>query len=304
MTFAIKTNATLKALLTLGLVLTLATTGCGRFAGGNGDGGGAGGDGTGGDGTGGDGTGGDGTGGDGSATLSAEVKSAVDSAFAKAQVTTESVTGTLDGFTAADLGTSIGSTGCPSLSFTADNNILAGSLDFGTGCDNEYFPNLVTGSIAMDIDLNELSFAITLVDFGADGATTNGTIQYDFTVEQVARALVGSVNLTHSEEGTLAGDIDMLVRVSQDYIEIRSATLAVNDLAGASANLAMTGLLYHPIANGNFIPESGTITFDAQDADEMVTVTITFTAESPSTGVVLVTAGRVESQEYQLAIVN
>lgn len=293
MTSAIKTNTTLKALLTLGLVLTIATTGCGRFAGGgDGNGGGDGG------------TGGDGSGGDGSMTLSDDVKAAVDSALAKSMVTTESVTGTLEGFTAADLGNSIGTTGCPSLGFAADNNVLVGTLDFGNGCDNEYFPNLVTGSIAMEIDLNELSFAITLVNFGAGDGTTNGSIAYDFTVEQVARALVGNVNLTHSEEGTVAGDIDMLVRVSQDYIEIRSATLAVDDLAGASASLAMIGLLYHPIANGNFIPESGTITFDAQDADEMVTVTVTFTADSPSTGVVLVTAGRVESQEYQLAIVD
>lgn len=274
-------NSFLQKLAWTSLLVTLATYGC-RGQGNNGDGGGT-----------------------DPGDLSAEQQTAITAVGAQIDATAKGIAGVVDGFAGLDV-TGDGTYGsCPVVTAVVSGGVIATTLDFADGCVNEYYGDVpASGGIALNFNVATRNLAISYDDFTVDGKSVSGAFILQLTrAEDGGRVLEGEIDITTTGVGSAVGTVSIQFNLLADTINIVSADLTLSDTGGDSYAVHVANLLMRPIANGNFVPESGTMTFEIPNTGpgpETFTIVITYKGTSPDDGIVDVTIGSADPVEYGL----
>ncbi|MCC7293646.1 MAG: hypothetical protein IT449_16435 [Phycisphaerales bacterium] len=195
---------------------------------------------------------------------------------------------------------------CPVVTASRDGTTTTLSLDFGDGCTNAATGETVySGNVTVIVNFTALTFNVTFTDFTVDDASIAGSITA--TLQSLPRddlplAFSGTVDLT-TNNGTLAGTISVTINPDTGLITITEGEVTVVDADENAYAVELADIALDPVNNGNLIPEGGTVSFDMATGigDTTVTVTIEFTEETPTTGVVQITVGDAEPVQYTLA---
>lgn len=243
-------------------------------------------------------------GGDGTTELPADIQKAVDDVVAQLEATTQAIGGAVEGFASIDLDDS-SSNDCPEVVFVRQDNVTTLGLSFEPGCESEYYVDLaVSGSISVVFDGNVDSFNAEFDEFTVDGQSTDGGLQVSRTEGGDFRTWSGTIDIATSGVGSVVGDITLVINVVTQTISIESASLELTEEVGESISVEVEGIVIRPVANGNFVPQNGTVTFVVPNEDpegpENITVSIEFDANSPVDGTVLVTFGEGTVSNYEL----
>lgn len=177
--------------------------------------------------------------------------------------------------------------GCPDVFILGNNDAFVLSLDFGTGCAGAKTANLTfSGIIALQPfsrttrsgSLNFENFVIngTAID-GAGTLTIAGTAATGLT-------FTGSVDLTIGA-ASVEGTITVLI-TQAGVITINATDLQLSDGTNAFV-VDLSNVVVDPAGNNNFVPEAGTATVGTGRG----ALEISFTAQTPQTGVVQVSIG-------------
>jgi len=248
---------------------------------------------------------GDGGGGSVPSDLTVGQQAAVDAVVAQVEATAKAIAGVVDGFVGLDVigGGTYGT--CPAVTVVADGGVVTAILDFSEGCSNEYYGDVPTsGSIFLNHNLATRNLAISYDNFTVDGRTVSGSFILQLTHgEDGGRVLDGDIEITTSAVGSAVGNATIQFNPLADTINIVSADLTLSEIGGDAYFVGVANLLMRPIANGTFVPESGTITFDILNAGPgpaTITILITYKGTSPDDGIVDVTIGSADPVEYEL----
>lgn len=245
-------------------------------------------------------------GGDGTEALTTEVKAAVDAIAKQLQAATAAVGGTIDGLSSVDRNANGQFGACPEVTYSVANGVGTAALNYPEGCQNDYYEgSTISGAVSVAFDLNTESFTITFTDFTVDGHATNGTMSLQRSTDQnQRRTWIGTMDIATSGIGSAQGDLTLQIDAVRQTIMIDTASLALDDGAGASYSIAIDGLLIEPVLNQNFVPDAGTVTFDAPNTapggPATITIVVTFDANSPVDGTVSVKVGDSPAVDYTL----
>jgi len=240
------------------------------------------------------------------ATLTTEQQAAVDSVYAQVEAMATAIAGIVDSFDGINAdGDSMFGT-CPTVDVALEGTVATLTLTFPDGCTNEYYGTApVTGSITVAFDATALTFNVTFNDFTTSSGTVTGTMALGFARDGMSVVLTGTVDLSISGVGTTTGTITLQFDADAGTITIADASLTLTATDATSFAVAITNLVISPVTNGNFIPGSGTISFDIPNSGpgpDTLTVVMTFDAQSPIDGTVSVKVGGGDPVEYQLVI--
>lgn len=243
-------------------------------------------------------------GGGGTTELPADVQKAVDDVVAQLEATTQAVGGAVEGFASVDLDDS-SSNDCPEVVFVSQDNVVTLGLTFEAGCESEYYTGLaVSGSISVVFDGNSDSFDADFDEFTVDGQSTDGELHVSRTDGGDFRTWSGTIDIGTSGSGSVVGDIVLVINIVTQTITIESASLVLTDELNESVSVEIEGLVIRPVANGNFVPQDGTVTFVVPNEDpegpDTITITIEYDANSPEDGTVRVTFGEGTVPDYEL----
>lgn len=237
--------------------------------------------------------------------LTAEQQAAIDAVAGQIDATAKAIAGVVDGFVGLDV-TGDGTYGeCPVVTTVVDGGIITATLEFADGCVNNYYGTVpVSGSITLNYNTGTRNLAISYVDFTVDGRSVSGSFILQLTRgEDGGRVLEGSIDITTSGLGSAVGTVGIQFNLSADTINIVNAHLTLSETGGDVYAVSVSNVLMRPIANGNFVPESGTVTFEIPNTgpgSETITVVITYKGTTPDDGIVDVTIGSAEPVEYEL----
>lgn len=246
---------------------------------------------------------GNGNGGD---ELPADVQKAIDDVVAQLELTSQAVGGAVEGFANVDLTSDDDNFGdCPEVIFAREDNVSTFALTFEQGCESEYYENnSVSGSISIVFDRNAAAFDADFDAFTVDGRSTTGDLHVSRGEAGELRTWSGTIDISTSGVGSVVGDIVLEINVATQAITIVSASLEVTNADGITRSVEVEGIVIRPVANGSFIPQAGTVTFEVPNADDdgldTVAITIEFDQDSPSDGTVRVTYGDVSVQNYPI----
>lgn len=247
------------------------------------------------------------SGGDGTtpADLTAEQQAAIDAVVKQVDASAKAMTGVVDGFAGLDV-TSDGTYGaCPIVTTSRDVSVISATLEFPEGCENEYYGDVAAGgTIALEYGLLTQSLSIRFDNFTIDGRGVSGSSTLQLTRgDDGGRVLVGEIDITTTQVGSTVGDATIQFNLLSDTITIASADLTVTEAGGNSYAVSVAGVVMRPIANGNFVPEAGNVTFAIPNSEvgpETITIVITYLETTPDDGVVEVTIGSAQPVEYDL----
>lgn len=198
---------------------------------------------------------------------------------------------------------------CPVVSASRDGTTWTIGLDYGDGCTNEYYGDAtVSGQVTAVVDAEALTVEITFEAFSVDESTVDGTLSATLLSrpsDQLPFAIEASVDL-ETDNGLIVGTVTVFISSSDGEITLTDGQFTLVDNDDTAYVVSVDELVIDPQEHGNLIPEEGTASFELATGvgDLTVLVTITFTEESPSTGVVLVTVGDAEPVEYTLSWVG
>ncbi len=247
-------------------------------------------------------------GGDGNGTteLTAEQQAAVDAVVEQLEATAKAVGGLVDSFSGLDADGDVTAGECPVVTASFGEGVTNVTVDFGeTGCTSDYYDNdTVSGSVALTLDRIARTVGVVFNNLSVDGATTSGTADFTLTRDGDRRTLAGTIDIATSGVGSVVGTLSVRIDVSALTIAVDEADLTVFDEStGDTYSVDVDGIVIDPLGNGNFIPESGTVTFEIPNdgpGPETITIVIEFDANSPVDGTVAVTVGEAEPVEYEL----
>jgi len=235
--------------------------------------------------------------------LSPEVKQAIDDVVAQFTPAAEAFAAFFAGFEGIDLNGDGQFGTCPVGTAVVNADFFSITLDYGDGCTNEYYGNdVASGSVLFEYDRNAQSVLLEYTDLMVADRAVNGSLDLAFTTGEGFRTLDGSIDLT-TNSGTVGGSMDMRFGLALSTITINSATLTLTDTAQTSYMVTMNGLVIKPVANGSFIPESGTITFEVPNdgpGPDTLTIVVTFSNLSPVNGRVSVTVAGAAAVIYYI----
>lgn len=245
-------------------------------------------------------------GGDGSngGELSAEQQAAVDAVVVQVEAAAKALSGVVEGFAGIDA-TSDGTYGtCPVVTTSRDGSVVSATLEFPEGCESEYYDAAASGIVALEFDLVNQSLGIRFDDFSLDGQGVTGSFTLQLTrAADGGRVLTGTIDITTTDVGSTAGDVEIRFNLLTDTITIETADLTVTEAGGDTYTIAVADVVMRPVANGGFIPEGGTVTFEIPNTDagpDLVTIVITYLETTPEDGVVEVKVNSLQPVEYQL----
>jgi len=246
-------------------------------------------------------------GGNGATKLTAQEKAAIDTVVMQLENATSAISGSIDGLTSVDRNANGQFGACPTVTYAVAGGVGTVKLDYPDGCRNVYYPDAtISGAISVAFDLNTptLEVTVTFTDFIVEGKVTNGALRLQRGSGQDFRTWDGSIDITISGVGSIQGGITVKIDTLQQSITIDPASLTLVDAAGTSHDVAVSGLIIKPVANGNFVPEAGTATFEvpstAPTGPATLTIVVTFDANSPVDGTVSVKVGDSPAVEYKL----
>jgi len=235
--------------------------------------------------------------------LAPEVKQAIDDVVAQFTPAAEAFAAFFSGFEGIDLNGDGQFGTCPVGTVVVNADFFSITLDYGDGCTNEYYgDDVASGSVLFEYDRNAQSVMLEYVDLMVADRSVDGSLDLQFASGEGFRTLNGSIDLT-TNTGTVSGSVDMRFGLALSTITINSATLSLVDTAQTSYLVTMNSLVIRPVANGSFIPESGTITFEVPNdgaGPDTLTVVVTFSNLSPVNGTVSVKVGSAAAVTYRI----
>ncbi len=245
------------------------------------------------------------------AEIDPAVAEAVDAVSAQLETTfaamTSGVSQTFESLLASVAGQN--TSDCPTVELgEIDLTGATATFDYGDGCPSDLFDGAtVSGSVVLTLGISPPAIGLDYLAFSFSGRTIDGTVGIAISGNEAeTRSFETAIDLTTEELGTVDGDITVTSEDTIDGLElvITEGTLQVTDDAtNRFYEATLTGLVSNLAANGNFVPESGTVAFEIAGegpGGSDLLVVVTFTAESPSTGVVLVQVGSLPQTEYIL----
>lgn len=247
---------------------------------------------------------GDGGNGDGTPPeLTADQQAAVDAVVEQLEATAKAFGGVVQSFSGGLDADGDGTVGeCPVVTATFENGTTNVSVDFGdTACTSDYYDNPVSGAVSLSLNRQAGTVVVDFNDLSVDSVTTAGSANLNLTRQGATRILTGSINLTTTGVGSVSGTLDVTVDVGDLTLAVDDADLSIADEDGANYSVNVDGIFIDPVTNGNFIPESGTVTFEIPNegpGPETTTIVIEFDETSPDDGSVAVSVGGAEPIEY------
>ncbi len=235
--------------------------------------------------------------------LAPEVQKAIDDVVAQFTPTAEALAALFDGFEGIDFDGDGQFGECPVGTVTVEGGVFTITLDYGDGCTNEFYgDNPASGSVSLIYDSNTQSVSIEYLDLMIDDRAVDGSLDLQFASDGSFRTLVGSIDLT-TDSGAVGGTLNVRFGLLLNSITINSATLTLTDTEQTSFIITVDSLVIKPVANGSFIPTSGTITFEVPNdgpGPDTLTVVVTFSNGSPVDGTVSVTVGGAPGVTYRI----
>lgn len=246
-----------------------------------------------------------GNGGNGSGDeLPADIQKAVDEVVAELESASQAVAGSVEALTNVDLSSSDTFGDCPEIIFVREDNVSTFALTFEAGCSSEYYDESVSGTISAEFDRTAGTFSAIFDNFTVEGQTTDGELNVSRAAAGDIRNWNGTIDIATTGVGSVVGDIAFEINILTDTLTISSASLEVTNAEDETRSVEVDGLVIRPVANGSFIPEAGTVTFEVPNVEDVgpdtVTIVIEFDANSPEDGTVKVTFGEGTVENYQL----
>lgn len=242
------------------------------------------------------GSGGSGGGGQ-TTTLTDEQQADIDSVAAQLQAlaaATNSFIGLTDSSLTITSLPTIDITGsCPQVSVLSTATQAVIGFDFKDGCSNAATGGVtISGQVEIAVTRSTSILEVDFKRFVIDGKSVDGTFTVTLTRDSGGVKLVGDITeaLSTVTVGTVTGTITIDIR-SSGQITIESALVTLDD-GTTQRSVTLADLVIDPTANGNFVPESGTATFQSGTS----TLVVTFQSSTPQTGVVSVSVGGATAQ--------
>ncbi|MFH0981155.1 MAG: hypothetical protein V2A79_06425 [Planctomycetota bacterium] len=235
--------------------------------------------------------------------LTPEQQAAIDAVVAGLETLAEVLAG-LSGVT--DLPEGSGTIGtCPVITFTHEGSVTTVVFDFGEGCLNELYGDVpYAGTITGTFNTDTREATLVLDEFAIDGQSISGSVTLARTADpDDGNTWVGTVDLTSTETGSVEGTAVVSFDLDTGIITIPEATMTITDPSDTAYEVSVADLVFDPADNGNYVPESGTLSFEMPNEEggpDTVTVVITFDSQSPVDGTVQVEVGGAPPVEYTL----
>ena len=192
---------------------------------------------------------------------------------------------------AADAGP-IGGSDCPAFSLD-DGEII---LDYGDGCSPSLYPeSTFSGAVSGSVDRGAGTVSVTFEDFMIDGEAVDGTVTFGYSRADGMSTLEAQVDLVFSDEGGdigVTGEATVVIDETTGEITITYADLVISD-SDQSDTVVLEDVHSDFASNGNFLPDAGTASIHWDEPPPPVTMTITFTDQTPVDGSVLITVNGV-----------
>ena len=193
---------------------------------------------------------------------------------------------------------------CPVVTVVRDGTDFAITFDYGDGCTNDRYGNLISGQVTATLSLGTLTASVTLVDVEVDSQGLSGSATVSLAGTNGVGMLEGEVDFTGASGGSISGSLQFTLSLDTGIIVVTEATLTVSP-AGDDVTYVVTvsDVVIDPLSNGNFIPESGTIAFTVPNeglGPDTVEIVVTFTAQSPADGTVQVSVAGTPAVAYQI----
>jgi len=238
--------------------------------------------------------------------LSPEVQQAIDDVITQFTPVSEAFAAFFDGFAGIDYNGDGTFGDCPMVTVDLTDGVYSITMDYGDGCTNDYYgTNQASGTVTLQYDSNSRSFVLNYDMLKVAEREIDGSFELEFSSDGDARDLTGSIDLTTSS-GSVSGSLDMQYGLVTHTITINSGTLALMDTNDETVSIDIAGLVIRPIANGSFIPQAGTITFEVPNTGPgpaTLTIVIEFDNQSPNTREVSVTVGSAAPVTYTIPAV-
>ena len=231
------------------------------------------------------------------------------------QAAVNSVVGQLDAFSAvlgtfAPLGNSqlnldnigvIGSFGtCPQVSFVRSETTAIININFGAGCSGPATAGkTVSGALNVNVTRQSRSAVFQFVSLTVDGHSISGTASATLAPTADGVTLTGTCDIT-----TGAGEVsgNFTAHITSTGVLTLDAQNLLFASAAATYQVTLASVVIDPTGNGNFVPESGSasVTVPNESGAGTVTLTITFSSQTPVNGTVQVTVGSGRAITYQI----
>jgi hypothetical protein len=193
---------------------------------------------------------------------------------------------------------------CPAVTLVSTGpQTLAMKLDFGaTGCSSNATANqTVSGAVKISMTRGTRTASIEFEDLTVAGKAITGTVSVTLDTLANGVRLAGTCDITTAQIGSASGSLT--VEITKDgLITLTTGDVTVSD-GTTSYAVALANLVCDPLNNGNFLPESGTATFEVPNEGRgpaTLTVVVTFTSQTPVHGTVPVSIAGSQPVAYQL----
>ncbi|MDX2197685.1 MAG: hypothetical protein SF069_01780 [Phycisphaerae bacterium] len=168
---------------------------------------------------------------------------------------------------------------CPTVSFVSSADVIAMAIEYPTaGCNSQDAGDVtVSGLVGLTINRGTRAGTITFTNFVVDGVAISGNMTLTVTGNATTGVqFQGNLNLTIG--GITVTGVTTFVIADSGAITFNSDGMTVSD-SDSNFVLTLDDVVVNAIANNNFVPQAGVMTFNF----ESNSISITFDANSPST---------------------
>ncbi len=198
--------------------------------------------------------------------------------------------------------------GCPAVETEIVGTSGVLTFDYGDGCASDLFQGaVVAGAIRIAIDIVSQEISLDYFDFMLDTRTIDGRVVVALAgINPQNRTIDATLDVTTAGVGSIDGMMTVTSSEAAEGMEIviTTGTFRVSDVeAGRFYDVTATDVISNRGKNGTAAPEAGTASFEIAGAGPggaALLVVVTFTEDTPLTGVVLVQVGSLAPVEYQL----
>lgn len=238
--------------------------------------------------------------------LTAEQKVAIEETAARVVSSTQTLAAGLPAVDRVQEGENGNGSACPAITLQLIESALTLELDYGAGCVAVNQGNsIISGALAITGNADTRTLDFTYDQLTVDSRSVDGAINLTFMPVAGATTVDAAFTITTSDHGQATGDASVRINFTTSQMTMTSGMLTFMNLDDETSIAVAENLFYDPVQFGNFIPAGGTITFEVLNeatpaVDDTVEIVVTFDAQSPVTGVVHVTIGRVDAGSVTL----
>lgn len=196
---------------------------------------------------------------------------------------------------------------CPTIDISLNQSAFTINFDFGDSCTPTLYPDVTfSGTIGGTIVFSTRTLTLEMDGFSAGGETATGDATLTFSNSAESVEFNADAAFTVTNHGNADVNADWTVTKASGVVTLNTLSGSATDSGGTDYAMGCESLVFDPAGNSNFVPESGTatLTFDDQNSgprgDVQTTILVTFNAQSPVDGTVLVSINGGTAFEYTL----